>query len=343
MAKEIELVVHVGMGKTGSTSIQKTLNFHASLLQERKAYYLGLMFENSPIKKYSWQRPGGWADVQNMSSEKAIKEISEIAVETLSVLGNGGYEKLIWSNESLFSNHRVVLPILEKLAATGVGIKIVLYIRRHESWARSAYFQWGIKHKTYTGPVKSFHQWIQDKSMNYSGIVNQWLRFKSAELLIRNFDGCKDVVVDFLNCTGMGDYGLESLRDNETPNATVMALYAIYNSQFENEMLPEDLLRLMRNTSLINVEPIGCDFNELVPNPEDLEYLREQSAAEREYLNKVLIEHNQPPILDESLSTKNYSVGQDKINAAILLLLDAQAKQIRHLQKRIKRIESEEK
>ncbi|MEP5625277.1 MAG: hypothetical protein ABJP82_22120, partial [Hyphomicrobiales bacterium] len=49
------LVLHIGAGKTGSTSIQFTLRQAAEKLAKQHTFYAGLMLEKLPVAtQYSW-------------------------------------------------------------------------------------------------------------------------------------------------------------------------------------------------------------------------------------------------------------------------------------------------
>ena len=51
----MNIILHIGAGKTGTTSIQSALEKETKLLTEQGFKYLGLMLENCYDKKYIWQ------------------------------------------------------------------------------------------------------------------------------------------------------------------------------------------------------------------------------------------------------------------------------------------------
>lgn len=58
--EKTKLIVHIGAGKTGSTSIQSTLRENQKVLAENGCKYLGMMLEKAqPRSSYDWQQPSG--------------------------------------------------------------------------------------------------------------------------------------------------------------------------------------------------------------------------------------------------------------------------------------------
>lgn len=335
----IELIVHIGTGKTGSSSIQKTLALQAGSLKQQNSVYLGLMCENAPVSdSYEWRKMGGWPQFKSMPPETARQQMTDTLAKSMARLLEDGIDKAIWSNESLFSDGHFIVPILYELHKLGVKIKVVVYIRRHDSWAKSAYLQWGIKHKTYEGPVKSFEQWHKTHAINFASGLRPWLNHEWIDVAVRNFDTCGDVVSDFINCCGLDGSDIDVLRENETPNPVALALWSLYNSQFHAPVLPSELQSVLQKGGLLEQSPVSCDYMSLLPTEKDIEKVLTLASEDRAFINNLFAQNNQPEMLTGQAKQKDMSVSQDQINAALLMLVKQQNDRINRLTRQVKNL-----
>lgn len=333
---DIELIVHIGTGKTGSSSIQKTLSASAEGLARQGVAYIGLMGEESPVQRYPWQRAGAWAELVGLGGEAAQQQLGDLLLESLREAAAKGCPRVIWSNESIFGNHQLILPVLQQVRASGVKLAIIAYIRRHDAWARSAYLQWGLKHKTTSGPVRAFREWYQERKISFSSGIKPWLAADWDHIAVRNFDAAGDVVTDFLQVYGIARTGLRFKQDNETPNAVALALWAMYNSQIEEPVLPMALERVLKQAGLLERAPLGSDFASLLPDAADLERVARETRVDRESINEIFQRFGQPAMDTSPLRLKAFEVSQYQINAALLMMIKSQADQVTRLKHQVK-------
>lgn len=336
--RAFDLIVHIGTGKTGSSSIQKSLSANQARLGEHHVRYLGLMGEETTPQRYPWQIAGGWPELAKLGTATAQQQLGQLLSELVTELRDGGYHAAIWSNETIFGNGAIVIPILERLQADGVSVKIIAYVRRHDAWAHSAYLQWGVKHKTNTGPVMSFREWYSSRQVRFASGLDIWLEREWSQLSVRNFDACADVVADFLDHNGLHHPGTVIRRENETPNAVVLALWALFNSQFDEQMLPIHLQRVLKRAGLLEHSTVDVDFLSLLPDQEDIDRVREDCAEDRQRLDAILARFGQPPIEISPLAVRRMQVTQNQINAALLLIIKQQSDELTRLHRRLDRI-----
>lgn len=71
------LVVHIGAGKTGTSSIQAALKENGKLLEQHKIKYLGMLLEFAH-KQYPWQYPEGSVDLLKLPVGRQKREVLEI-------------------------------------------------------------------------------------------------------------------------------------------------------------------------------------------------------------------------------------------------------------------------
>lgn len=238
----VKLIVHIGHGKTGSSSIQESLLKAQPQLEAQGIRYLGLMLEHARnTDRPRWQVHGGSDLYFNATSaEQANAELLAVLQDELQRLQREGVQKAIWSNEWLAQRGQMVLPALRQLLEQGWDIEVQCYIRRHDKWILSAYSQWGLKHKSYPRPLLDFPSWFSHhwgRALNFSQTLDLWDSVFSGRLKVFNFDASGDVVQHFMRVNGIA--GVESIVDNVSKAAPVAAAQAVFNSRKTGQVLPE--------------------------------------------------------------------------------------------------------
>ena len=100
------LVVHIGIGKAGSTAIQTHLLRNRDQLKQAKLRYWGLNLEHTKGKKpFAWQIPGGIGILQKMSPPQAREQLKSALLEAVETIPEG--HQAIWSNESIYEHQDV--------------------------------------------------------------------------------------------------------------------------------------------------------------------------------------------------------------------------------------------
>ncbi len=342
----MKIIAHIGHGKTGTSSIQKTLSASKDELRTVGIHYLGLNLEFSPVKLYPWQIAAGWPDLIKNGPEKAQQQLAEVFTKTLESLENDGIRQVIWSNESMLNRFDIVGPVLQNLRSPSHPVEIIIYLRRHDAWARSAYLQWGIKHKAYSGKVIGFSEWLDKNPINFFRPVKQWLNHQWDNRYIRNFDACDDVVKDFFKCCSIPENQIESRRENESPGIVALALWAMFNSQKEGPTLPYDLQSVLQRSEVLDKKYRHLDLNNLFPNPENMAHLMESVQQDVASVNDIFCAFGQPPFDNKPLKEKVYDISYEQIFAALLDIIRFQDTenmrqdiQIRRIKRRLRDIE----
>ena len=106
---------HIGAGKTGSSSIQRTLFNSEVELREQGVKYLGLMLEHSPIRIFDWQDISALDKFSSLDSADAEKQVDKVLKLTIEHYKNSNIHTLIWSHEWFFSVMVRRLPRLNPL------------------------------------------------------------------------------------------------------------------------------------------------------------------------------------------------------------------------------------
>ena len=323
----MKLIFHIGAGKTGSSSIQKTLNNAHHILLNDGVLYAGLLFENIETKMYDWQSAEKSEEFHALPKEVLEEELLNLLLTITREYGAKNIHTIIWSSESFFGRMGKVLPVLKKFEGAGNDVKIVAYLRRHDSWARSAYVQWGIKHKTNLGDIKPFKEWVQTRMPNFMVSIEEVLKVYPEDFFVRNMDEAEDVVSDFLSLFGLADKGIQNIRDNDSPKNEELFLRAVYNQKFKKQVLP-----VRFNTTFGN--KVSCDntpqnlLESLLPNESDLVGVLERTLLERNRINNILTEQGQKPFSNELRPAKRIEINLEKVVMALTDMVVEQSKRI---------------
>jgi len=329
-----KLIVHVGMGKTGSSSIQKTLRVASPDLEKQGVKYLGLMLEHLVLPSdYAWHTVGGWREYIRIDPQVANRELAH-ALQYADDQLPKELKALVWSNESLFDRLEDVRPALDAIRDR-FDIHVVGYIRRPDSWISSAYLQWGIKHKTYRGPLKPFTSWAAERRWAVSDKIEAWCAIADSSRFY-NFDAVEDVSAHFVREElELGESVAPSLRENDTPPPPAMALYACHNSLAEGQVLPDELEPLLKRAGLYERMQKSPPYNKLLPGEEEIAAYTERHLPEVERVNAVFAASGQPPFDLSALYSKDYSVTPWDSNRALLQLIVYLAGEVEQLKAKL--------
>jgi hypothetical protein len=303
------LLVHIGTGKTGSTAIQQALLQSAQQLRAQGVHYWGLNLEgvDSP-DPFPWQKESGTPDLQKLSDAVASQQLSQAVNRALEQLPDGA--TAVWSNESIYERPGAYLSWLQGLQSETVRCTVVAYARSHSDYISSAYKQWGIKHKTYRGPILGFSDWVlaRREFLSYGLKLAHWDTAFADHFRLVNYDVINDVVEDFSRFLPESARTLSAgpRRVNRSPDPAILALYALHNSQYAEPVTPSAMLGLLRQfPKLRQLQPLPS-LASLFPNTEQIQTAEDVLREDGELVNAMLRRHGQP-LLQHSQSTADES------------------------------------
>lgn len=228
----LEVVLHIGMHKTGTSSIQSFLSTnYNSILEENDILYVKSGRNTSAkhmhaghhrlawstVKKYADRRNGG---VTDRIWFKALKEIEEV-----------NPKKAIISSEFFWPAKRGEIEKIKEMIH-GKQVKIIIYIRNQLSMAKSLYKQI-VKGEGYFRSIVNMinnREWYFD----YEKILNKWVEVFGLENTdIRIYDKVDgDIVGDFAEAIGIETEGRrEPVQNVSPPNCLVHLLRAVNAAQ----------------------------------------------------------------------------------------------------------------
>lgn len=317
-----ELIFHVGAGKTGTSSIQETLNQNHDILKNLGICYWGLMLEKAPYQRYEWQH----ADKTELfyNTHKSSEQLLEVLCKSLEISNQQGYAKAIWSNEWFMgANYEYLrnletVSTIEKLAKTGARIRVVAYIREHVSWALSAYSQWSLKDKTYTGPMKSFIEYTRTRPPKFSMSLTKWKDAVDDRFIAYNFSTCDDTAKHFLDivCKVPADE-FKIHRVNESPDPAEQFLRAAFNEIFPEgrTCTPTDFdIRCKRKLERYKDQDLFDWYSSLFPSDRDIVALYASLQEDINIVNEILTESGEAPLIP-SCRNKPKTLSAQEIHA----------------------------
>lgn len=214
MTAPVDLVLHIGGSKCGSSAIQQWLAQNAAALEKRGVGVPGqeLDFASTVTGEQIWAfenavtRPGGLEEVPGRLT--ALLEAAE----------ERGLATLILSAENL-CNHAVLAPVI-KSAAGERKVRVVMYVRRQDDFLISSWQQWHLKlYET----VEAFLTDKIGRAANWLRMVEPWAEaFGDDTMRVRPFSRHVleggDVVRDFASVLGLDAEGLEPLQRAANPS-----------------------------------------------------------------------------------------------------------------------------
>lgn len=335
LGKDINLVIHIGMGKTGSSSIQKSLILNDEILSDQGVKYMGLFLENANLKKFDWQKPNNMGALFSCDEDYINDSIYEILLNEINYCKKKNINTIIWSNESLFRWFGSVSQALTKLREEkNVNLKIVIYFREHISWIKSAYKQWGIKHKQYDGKIQKFKDWYYwMKPPRYYKALKPVIDKFHDELIVRNMTTKNDVVKDFFEVCEINQVGVKSYRENDSPTNEELFFRALFNNKFNAPVLPnvfDDIIG--KNVSFKNT--IKTYLSGLFPTREQLVQLYDSIEDDRIKINELLSLYKEKGFVKANCEN-DFDLNMEKITFAISELVIEHSLQIDAMQQQI--------
>ena len=327
-ARRVRLIFHIGAGKTGTSSIQATLRTNREALLDAGYAYLGLMWEHAPVIVQPWQTFGGHDRFLSLPAESAVPQFREVLQATVDHARTHGLHTLIWSSESFFDRYENVLAPLAEIRAQGVDLEVLAYLRNHGNWSRSAYLQWGIKHKTMAGPVLPFREWAERRRPVFGPTLRRYAEALPGTLRVRNFDAAADVVEDFCHAIGMPlDLLAQRSRENASPDDTELVMRALFNSGVRAPMFPMVFDRQV-GQYMVDAPSADAYLARLFPTDRDMEEVVAQTASDREAVSALLTAQGQPALSVPASSCRPPQVDEDALLFALAGLVMSFARRL---------------
>jgi hypothetical protein len=229
------LFLHIGLQKTGTTSIQTFLTQNQSLLADHGFVYpdphkVRIGLDDINHGHLSMCLTGYWRETgYQLNREEAWGELRDLYFET------DGH--LLISHEGLSTPQMLPhLPFIRKMLGD-LNVKIVLYLRRQDIFVQSVY-----KERLKADETREFQQAFEQgdypRLLQFYSILEHWQKCVGRNnVIVRPYESGQllggDVLKDFLDVVGAGEIqGLKMIPENEnrTMNWNVLEISRVLNS-----------------------------------------------------------------------------------------------------------------
>lgn len=227
----MKFTAHIGLGKTGTSAIQTSLNDYEGALNTEENW-------SWPILANGRKVDHEWLDSPH-SAEKTKLLYDTIVAHSKKT----GCDHVIWSNEAI-SNNDKMLELFKELIKwdDDLEVNIIVYVREPGKWLKSAWDQWGLIHKVLPSkPVQwaisgnnlpTFNNWF----INWGrGIYKSYLKWEDIAD-VRLYKEGEDVIDDFSEAVGID---LLRVRAYETLTSAEVLSRAVYNNTYIEPVPPK--------------------------------------------------------------------------------------------------------
>jgi hypothetical protein len=256
----MDVYLHIGWHKTGTTAIQKMLLRNRSLLRER----LDMGYPAAGLYKASHHFPA-WA-LQQPLRARLLKELGCTASpeamfrEMLEESSRQGLKSIVISSEEFAPIHRYDIDRIAKSFA-GHRVIVVAYVRRQDDYVESVYNQmvkfWRSRYTRDFGTFLEGH--LKSDRLEYDRYFRQWANaFGRDNLQVRIYDRrrfrSQDARLDFCDAIGLDEKGLvlEEGAVNESLDFDSVCFLARFNTVPLSEAQHQEVVKALRERAAAN-------------------------------------------------------------------------------------------
>lgn len=238
-----KIFLHIGMDKTGTTAIQQFFHGNRDELINH-----GLLYPQTGsqgIAHYGLSQVLGFYHGKKKASEES--EFKELAREFKHELEKSNAHTVLFSSEFFMISKPVQSIEMIRLFFSAYDIKIIIYLRRHDSWWESVYNQ---AVKTVTNPPwgRGFEHFINFQKKrnprrgNYRLLIDTWANvFGKENIIVRPYESQQNqpnMIGDILKTIGFQSLTQQmeivSARTNESlPSFTLSLIDAFQRADID--------------------------------------------------------------------------------------------------------------
>lgn len=315
----MKFIFHIGAAKTGTTTIQ-------NMLYTSHHNFLGLCLEQAPIRKFEWQDKTKAYLLQRLKEEEFVKQVTDILVLSSEM---AEVDKLIWSNEILLKYSYRLIPIIDVLKSRGHEVVIACYLREHLSWLKSAYEQFNIFSKTYSGAVLSYNQWAIKNIPNFSKKIELLVNKYPNDVYLKFIEKVSDLCEDFMVNVMKESFTEKSIRDNAKRNAEDLYIRAVFH---ESKNGPSSAKEFNNSFKKLKTHASPEEYlNGLFETPDLPTHLVELINEDKSNLCQLFQKLEVPEV--EEKTQKKYEINNKKLLHALTTLIMQQERRILELER----------
>lgn len=343
-----DCVLHIGVEKTGSTSIQFSLAKSRARLLAAGVLYPEVLGERNQIKAYAYASQSGVDELKSiwgLDNPAAVERFRTNLEQQLAREIAAKKPRLVCVSNEHCSSRLLLTAEIERLAglfrAHCASIKVVVYLRPQADALRSAY-------STYvktggTGPFRAPTAEEIEKKYAYDVILDRWASvFGDDNIEVRIFDRAQltdgDVVTDFFTKLGVGVEGMTLEREkNRSLGHTGLEFLRRFNSHVPYTVGAEF------NSIRGNIQEIVEDIPNDTPFDGDadiLEAFDQAMAADNEAVRRRYLANTPGPLFtpaERRPAADRPDVTSDDIMRAMAHVWEVKQKQLIRLRGRLEK------
>jgi len=193
----MRLILHIGMGKTGTSAVQRALAQAGDGLRRQRAAYLGMDFDLPDATGPGWRRRAALYRSDPEQLARAGQTVAETLARRAAAEGIGTF---LLSNESLTGQAAVMERFLAPIRAV-MAVEALAWARNPTGWLPSAYAQWGIRDKTFP-QVPAYREGATRLVGHYRGVL-EWLERMPELVRLHAYRRDSDIVAEFAAAAGI--------------------------------------------------------------------------------------------------------------------------------------------
>lgn len=264
---------------------------------------------------FKWQKKDGINIIQDMDCKQFNEELL-IALSRKNSRQSRPFA--IWINESMFHMEDYFMPPIREFSRkNNIAIDLVCSARDYHEYLFSAYQQWGVKHKTYKGPIKSFDEWCIEEQgfLKISNHLKRWNDYFDGNLKTINFAQAGNILLKILELLPPGIrkdlecFAQESPITNSKSSMVEHLIFSIINNRSFDEVLPSFAGNFLNQYPCLaddsRFSPIR--LSTLFPNSSFSGTVLKKFEADIVEINKLLRESGEPAMNSENMSSIDFS------------------------------------
>ena len=268
---------HIGLGKTGTTSIQKFLNINYEELYKRSILYPQTGLINN-----------GHHDLATLGEDNFSLNTKELYAKLLIEIDKSSCSKVIISSENFtYMKEKYIEDIYDTFKDH--NIYIVVYVREQVKLIESTYLEWLKTGKDYNGNIEDFSN-LHQNAFDFMIRVEKWVKiFGKKSILARLFHKNvinNDITIDFQNFLNLGSK-LKTLERFENESLLPDFANLVYEIEKQN-INKEDRLKLITELLYLSGKLKKCSQKKLISVKLKDKILKRYENSNAEFANLFL-------------------------------------------------------
>lgn len=327
----MNVIIHIGQSKTGTTALQTSLSRNRRILEEHKILYPDVFLQGKSISAMN-HNPfvdsfGGYLYYPYLSAEEYWKQFTKQYSE-------GDYDTMLLSGESFFGGRPYIWEVkdaedyynryrknLEKLKEFlgDANVTVVGYMRPQIQWLQSAIphiirYEGTLGCKVYESDEQVMN--LLEPSMNYYHLIGLWEEvIKPSTIKLKPYDRNEllnqNVIEDFLQQIELSDSRLDSTHASDNAHDSWSREFV----ELKQKINQEDRTRIQEDTIIDTINYLdkkhGSRKKYDVPVEMKENVYRRYEAGNTELSNKY--NGGKPFFPPEKISSKDLSVSKEDV------------------------------